>query len=242
MVRPGISTSELELEACRLMEEAAGRPAFKNYEMPNGLLFPSALCTSINDEVVHAPALPGRILEEGDLLKIDMGMEYPLRGQKLKNPHSELGGFYSDMAVTIAVGKIDKKKQKLVDVTKDALRIGIEKVKPGNTVNDIGAAIQEYVEKNGFSVVRDMVGHGVGHEVHEAPQIPHYRINRTSPINAVLKPGMVIAIEPMVNAGGYKIHELDDAMTYATDDGEPSAQFEHTVAVTEDGYKILTAP
>ena len=230
----------MENEACRLIEEVGGRPAFKHIEMPNGLAFPSALCTSINDEVVHGPALPGRTLQDGDVLKIDIGMEYPLNKQKIVNPYSELGGYYTDMAVTVAVGSVNADNKKLIQATKEALRLGIRQVKPGNTINDIGMAIQDYVEAKGYSVVRDMVGHGVGHEVHEAPQIPHYAIGDNNVANAKLKEGMVLAIEPMVNLGEYQIQELDDGMTYATVDGSVSAQFEHTVAVTKNGCEILT--
>jgi methionyl aminopeptidase len=240
VIRPGVSTGELEEIACRLMEEAGGRPAFKNHQMPDGSLFPTALCASINDEVVHGAALPSRVLKEGDIIGLDVGMEYPLEGNFKKNKYSKKGGYYTDMAATIAVGEVGEQVVKLLSVTKKALELGIEQVKPGNTLNDIGRAIQRYVEANGFSVVRELVGHGVGYDVHEEPQVPNFEIIDKSMKNMELKSGMVIAIEPMVNMGGWRIDSGDDGFSIVTADGSLSAHFEHTVAVTEEGYEIMT--
>lgn len=230
-VKPGATTGELEELACALIEKAGGRPSFKGYRNHNSLPFPTALCTSINNEVVHAPALSSRTLKSGDIIGIDIGMEYPFG----KGKH----GYYTDMAATFAVGKISKEAKKLINATKKSLDAGIKKVKPGNTLNDIGKVVQRCAEKEGFSVVRELVGHGVGTEVHEDPQVPNYEIFDESE-NCVLKPGMTIAIEPMVNAGGWRVKYCRDGFTVATYDGSLSAHFEHTVAVTDKGCEILT--
>ena len=239
MVQPGISTEDLEREALKMMKEIGGRPAFKDLEMFNDVYFPSALCTSINDEVVHAPAIPGRVLNNSDVLKLDIGMEYPLNG-KYKNKYSELKGYYTDMARTVIVGDASEEIKKFVRTTKECLDLGIAQVKPGNNLNDIGRAIQKHAEKNGYSVVRDMVGHGVGHEVHESPQVPHYEVKDGSIENYILKQGMVIAIEPMLNMGSWEIKSVDDNFTFITSDGSMSAQFEHTIAITEKGNIVIT--
>lgn len=239
--KPGATTGHLEKMACDLIKAAGGRPSFKGYKsMRDARAFPTALCASINNEVVHAPALPPRKLNSGDIIGLDLGMEYPspVSGQKLGR------GYYTDMAVTVAAGKISKQAKKLINVTKKSLELAIKQVKPGNALNDIGRAIQQYVEKQGFSVVRELVGHGVGTAVHEEPQVPNYEISDNSERsgeNIILKPGMTIAIEPMVNAGGWKIKTGKDGFTVLTADGGLSAHFEHTVAVTEKGCEILTS-
>lgn len=235
-VKPGATTGYLEKMACDLIKAAGGRPSFKGYKpMHDARAFPTALCASINNEVVHAPALPPRKLNPGDIIGLDLGMEYPYG----KNTR----GYYTDMAATAAAGKIGKQAKKLINVTRKSLELAIKQVKPGNTLNDIGRAIRQYVEKQGFSVVRDLVGHGVGTAVHEEPQVPNYEIldgfNRSEE-NIILKPGMTIAIEPMVNAGGWKIKTGRDGLTILTADGGLSAHFEHTVAVTEKGCEVLT--
>lgn len=241
MVAPGVTTGDLEAKACELIEKAGGRPAFKNYKLPNGERFPTALCTSINDEVVHGPAIPARVLEDGDIIGIDVGMEYPLQSKtKIRNRYSRLGGFFTDMARTVIVGEVSDDVKKLLDVTKKSLEAGIAKAGPGVSLSDLGKAIQNVAESAGFSVVRDLVGHGVGHDIHEDPHVPNYEIVDNSLDNLILKPGMVIAIEPMVNMGDYSIITLDDDFTFATADGSLSAHFEHTVVITEKGCEILT--
>jgi methionyl aminopeptidase len=235
--KPGATTGHLEKMACDLIKAAGGRPSFKGYKsMHDARAFPTALCASINNEVVHAPALLPRELNPGDIIGLDLGMEYPYG----KNTR----GYYTDMAVTAAIGKISKPAKKLINVTKKSLELAIKQVKPGNTLNDIGRAIQQYVESRGFSVVRELVGHGVGTAVHEEPQVPNYEIlndSERSGENIILKPGMTIAIEPMVNTGGWKIKTGRDGFTVLTADGGLSAHFEHTVAVTEKGCEVLTS-
>ena len=228
-VKPGVDTVYLEEMACRLIEEAGGRPSFKGYKS-GGKPFPTALCTSVNNEVVHTPAIPGRVLDSGDIIGIDIGMEYPSRkGEK---------GFYTDMAVTIAVGKVSEQAKKLIRVTRECLDSAIKQMKPKNTLNDIARAVQTHAEKNGFSVVRDLVGHGVGKAVHEAPNVPNFVVDKGFDI--VLEPGMVLAIEPMINMGAPEIKTGKDGFSIVTADGKLSAHFEHTVAITEDGHEVLT--
>lgn len=227
MVKPGMTTGELEQVACDYIAKVGGRPAFKYYKThKNAVPFPTALCTSINEEIVHAPALPSRTLKEGDIIGIDAGME--------------LNGYYSDMARTIAVGQVKPGVQKLLEVTKRALDLGLSEVAEGKHLDNIGRAIQTYVEGQGFGVVRELVGHGVGLDVHEDPQIPHYAIKESGLPNVRLQAGMVLAIEPMVNMGDWRIANKGDGFTFSTTDNSMSAQFEDTVLVTEDGCEILT--
>jgi len=232
-VKPGVTTAELEELACRLISEAGGRPAFKGYQTSiDDTPFPTALCTSINHEIVHGPALPARILKEGDIIGIDVGIEYPY--QKGRD------GFYTDMAITVPVGEIGAEVQKLLDVTKRSLELAIAAAQPGNHLSDIGRAVQTYVEAHGYSVVRDLVGHGVGYAVHEDPQVPNYEIRQNSIDNHELKPGMVIAIEPMVNMGKHHIRTKRNEWAIFTADDSLSAHFEHTIVITKKGNEILT--
>ena len=209
------------LDLDRIAEEyiisKGGVPGFK------GLYgFPNTLCVSIEDEVVHG--IPSnRKLKDGEIVSIDVGSIY--------------NEFYGDHAKTFCVGNVDSNKKKLVDVTKKSLILGINEVKPGNHIGDIGFAIQNYAEKNNFSVVRELVGHGIGRKLHEEPQIPNYGTKNTG---AELKEGMCLAIEPMLNEGTEKIITKEDGWTICTEDGKPSAHFEHTVAVTNKGVEILT--
>lgn len=231
MVKPGISTEDLEKEANRLILSAGGRPAFKGYKAGgNARPFPTTLCTSINDEVVHGPALPGRVLKEGDIIGIDIGMQFPAKG-----------GMFTDMAITVPVGKVDEKTLSLLEATKKSLDLAIFKVRAGAEIREIGMAIQGYVEPRGYSVVRDLVGHGVGKEVHESPQVPNFEIPKRSMDNIVLKSGMTIAIEPMINMGKYQVKNGRDGFSVLTADGSLSAHFEHTVAVTDDGCEVITS-
>jgi len=222
-VEPGVSGGELEEMAEKEVKKYGVIPSFKNYVISRDIIpFPSIICLSINDEIVHGFPF-GKIIKEGDIVSIDSGVKYE--------------GFHSDSAVTVGVGKISEKAQKLLKVTKESLLKGIGEVKAGNRIGDIGFAVQEHAEKNGFSVVRDLVGHGVGRSVHEAPDIPNYG-NRNSGLK--LCQGMTFAIEPMINEGIRDIKCCDDNWTIKTADGKLSAHFEHTVAVTEDGCEILT--
>jgi methionyl aminopeptidase len=240
MAEPGVSTAELEKYALLKIKKAGGRPSFKDFVMFNGVKFPSALCTSINEEIVHGPAVPGRILNNGDIISIDVGMEYPLNPKKFKNPHSKGGGYYTDTAASKIVGEADRSVRRLLAVTKESLFKGIKQTNPGNTLNDIGKAIQEFVEFNGYSVIRELVGHGVGHDLHEEPQVPHYKIPERSSENVRLKPGMVLAIEPMVAMGDYNISMKEDDLAIRTADNSLSAHFEHTIAILNKGNSIIT--
>jgi methionyl aminopeptidase len=217
-VKVGATTWDLEQVAVAKMDELGAKPAFKGYRG-----FPCVLCTSVNQEVVHGIPSAKRVLREGDIVSVDCGVI--------------IDGFYGDSATTVAVGAIGKKAQRLLEVTEKSLAKGIEAVKPGATLGDVGAAVQEVVEADGFSVVREFVGHGIGTKMHEDPQVPNYGQRGRG---MKLKPGMVICIEPMVNAGAAGVQVLEDGWTAITEDGSLSAHFEHTVAVTEDGATVLT--
>ncbi len=225
-VKPGVLIQKLNDLAESLILANGAQPAFKNYKAsPQDRPFPTALCASVNDEIVHGPADRPIKLEEGDIIGLDLGVEYK--------------GYFSDMAVTVGVGKISPEAQKLLIVTRDALSLGIQEVKEGKTLADIGRVIQTHVEKHGFSVVRELVGHGVGKHVHEDPRVPNYLTEEAKLIP--LKKGMTIAIEPMVNIGDWPIKVADDGLTFITADGSLSAQFEHTVALDHNGKtRILT--
>jgi methionyl aminopeptidase len=219
-VKPGITTMDLETLAARRAGELGARPAFKGYRG-----YPCVLCASINQEVVHGIPSPARRLKEGDIISLDFGVEFK--------------GYYGDAAMTVPVGKIEPGAEKLLRVTRESLDRAIDKVRPGNRLSDVSAAVQEWVEHNGFSVVREFVGHGIGTKMHEEPNVPNYGEPGHGPR---LEEGMVFAIEPMVNAGGPGVKVLDDHWTAVTTDGSRSAHFEHTVAVTSHGPWILTRP
>jgi len=215
--KPGVTTRELDEIIRDAIESEGARPVFKGY-----MGFPANSCISVNDAVVHG--IPGgRVLVEGDLVSIDVGVE------KL--------GWMADSAMSFAVGEIAEETARLMKVTLESLMKGIECCRPGRHLSDISNAVQVHVEAHGFSVVRDLVGHGIGSQLHEEPQIPNFGPAGRGP---VLKPGMVFAIEPMVNAGSERVKTLDDEWTVVTADGKMSAHFEHTVAVTEQGPRILT--
>jgi methionyl aminopeptidase len=224
--RPGITTYEIDLLAEELILQAGGIPAFKNYQEKGMPPFPTTICTSVNEQLVHTPAGNYK-LKEGDILSIDIGMKYP-----------EGKGLFTDMAITFPIGQVPLEVNHLIKATKDALDLGINQVMPGNYISDISKAVQTYVEKEGFNVVRQLVGHGVGYQVHEEPRVPNY-IDKNQP-KVELKEGMVLAIEPMVNVGDPEIKTLDDGWTIVTGDGKLCAHFEHTVAVTKDGVEVLT--
>jgi methionyl aminopeptidase len=218
-VAPGRSTMDLERIADRTIRDLGAKPAFKGYYN-----YPCVLCTSINEEIVHGIPSEQRMLKSGDIVSIDCGVV--------------LDGYYGDAAITVAVGDhLDPKLQKLLDVTRQSLEHGIEAARVGNSVGDVGAAVQEVVEANGFSVVREFVGHGIGTKLHEEPQVPNYGKRGYGP---KLRDGMVLAIEPMVNMGRPETRVLDDKWTAVTEDGSYSAHFEHCIAVTRNGPVILT--
>ena len=228
-VKAGVSTGELEELAINLIRQAGGQPAFKGYlASDDKKVFPTALCTSINDEVVHAPALPSRRLKAGDIVGIDLGLAYPNQPQS----------YFTDVAATVAVGKVSREASRLIKTAKNALTLATRQVKSGNSLNQIGQVIEEYVKAQGFSVVRDLVGHGVGKAVHEEPAIPNYQVASNNKI--ILKPGMTLAIEPMINLGDWQVKTAEDGFTILTADGDLSAHFEQTVLVTETGHEILT--
>lgn len=219
-VLPGATTADLEAIADRIIVGKYGAiPSFKGYRG-----FPGMVCASINEEIVHG--IPGeRVLDEGDIVSVDVGVIYK--------------GFHGDSAITAAVGKVDAESQRLMDVTAESLRVGIEAAKPGSYTTDISKAIQTYVESQGFSVVREYTGHGIGRNMHEDPQIPNYFEPRLGG-RIRLRPGMTFALEPMVNVGDWRTRLLEDRWTVVTADGTRSAHFEHTVAVTKNGPEILT--
>ena len=216
-VVPGYLVSELDKKAESYIKSRGARPAFKGY-----MGFPSTLCVSIEDAVVHG--IPDEVeLEEGQIVGIDCG--------------AELNGFYGDHAKTFAVGNISEEKKKLMTTTEESLYKGIEKAIPGNTIGDIGYAVQTHAESNGYSVVRELVGHGIGESLHEEPQVPNYGVpNKGYKLHA----GMCIAIEPMINLGRKEIYTAKDGWTILTADGKASAHFEHTIAILEDGPQILS--
>jgi methionyl aminopeptidase len=220
-VAPGVTTGDLDAMAEEYIRSQGAEPAFKGYgEEKNP--FPATLCISIDSEVVHG--IPGgRILKNGELVSLDVGV--------LKN------GWYGDHALTFAVGAVSDEKQRLMNVTKESLRLGIEQAIAGNKLHDISAAVESYVVDHGFSVVRDLCGHGLGRSLHEEPSVPNYGKKGTG---MVLKNGMTIAIEPMVNVGTWQVIVLDDGWTVVTKDGKPSAHFEHTVAIVDGKAEILT--
>lgn len=245
-VKPGVSTLALENILVKRIKAAGGRPSFKDYDMGDGIYFPSALCASINEEVVHGTAIPGRLLKSGDIIDLDIGMEWPVDPKiraEIGAPINKLspgGGFYTDMCATVAVGKISQEAKKLLRVTKECLIAGINQAKVGNTLNDIGQAIEKIAKAHGYGVVRDLVGHGVGYLAHEDPNVFNYSIPVHSRENLRLEEGMVICIEPMINAGTWKVDVTDNNYTIITADNSLSAHFEHTLAITKNGPKILT--
>ena len=216
-VEPGISTQELNRVAETLILNSGGKPSFKGYDG-----FPATLCTSINEEIVHG-APSKRKLKNGDILSLDLGMKRK--------------GFHVDMAITLPIGEVDPEVKRLVRITKKVLKIGIKKTKIGNTINDIGNTIQRYVESQGFNVIRDLCGHGIGKELHEEPKILNYGKRHTG---FKIKQGMVFCLEPMVTMGDWKIKKTKDGFGYQTVDGSLSAHFEHTIVVTKTGCQVLT--
>jgi methionyl aminopeptidase len=222
MIRPGVVTADLDAAAEEVIRKHGGIPVFKGY--PGAYPFPATLCVSINEELVHG--FPSkRRLKEGDIVSVDCG--------------TLLDGFVGDAAFTVGVGEISEQARHLIEVTQHALEVGIAQMRPGNRTGDVSAAIQRYVESNGLYVTREYTGHGVGQQMHEGPQVPNYG---TPGRGVVLRPGMTIALEPMVLVGTPRTRVLPDQWTVVSADGSLTAHFEHTVAVTEDGPWILTLP
>jgi methionyl aminopeptidase len=216
-IKANVTTAELDCLAGELIAKHGGVAAFKGYKG-----FPANICASVNEEVVHG--IPSaRKLKEGEIISIDLGVNYK--------------GFFSDAAITVGVGRIEPQLKKLIEVSRTALSEGVKQARVGNKIHDISSAIQEYVEKNGFSVVRHFVGHGIGKNLHEEPEIPNFVTSRQS---EQIKSGMVLAIEPMVNMGDWQCRIVENGWTAVTEDGLASAHFEETVAVTQDGPEILT--
>ncbi|MCK8816187.1 type I methionyl aminopeptidase [Natroniella sulfidigena] len=218
-IKPGITTQEIDQIAEEFIRAQGAKPAFKGYQG-----FPNTVCIAINEQVVHGIPSEYR-LEEGDIIGLDIG--------------AVVDGYYGDAAQTLAVGQVSQEAERLLTVTKEALFKGIEQVKVDNRISDISNAVQQHAEQAGYSVVRRFVGHGIGRNMHEEPQVPNFGSPGRGPR---LKEGMVLAIEPMINVGGCEVETLDDGWTVVTCDGKLSAHFEHTVAVTESGFRILTQP
>lgn len=217
-IKPGVTTAQLDKIAYDFILSKGAKPNFLHY---GG--FPGSICASVNDEVVHGIPDKAKVLREGDIISIDMG--------------AVLDGFHSDAARTFPVGKVSEEAKRLIDVTRESFFEGIKHIKHGAKLGDVSFAIQSFVEGNGYSVVRDLVGHGIGRELHEDPSVPNFG---KAGKGVKLAAGMTLAIEPMVNAGGYEVSVLDDDWTVVTDDGSLSAHYENTVLVTKDGYEILT--
>lgn len=215
--RPGVSTAELDTLAEHMIVEAGGTPAFKGYRG-----FPATLCTSVNDVIVHGIPNGKTVLAEGDIISVDCGVR--------------LDGFFGDAAITFGVGEVNHGAERLMETTRRCLEDAVAAVGPDKRLGDVGAAVQTRAETNGFGVVREFVGHGIGRSLHEDPQVPNYG---TAGHGQVMKPGLVIAIEPMITGGGWRVRIDDDGWTARTEDGKLAAHFEYSVAVTEDGRRVL---
>lgn len=227
MVAEGVTTQDLEAAAEKMISDAGAKPAFKGYyTQASGTKYPFVLCTSVNEEVVHGMPSGKRKLKPGDIVSIDTGVL--------------LNGYYGDSAVTVGVGEVNESVKRLLKVTEESLELAIDRVRAGNRLFDICGTVEKHVTSNGFSIVREFVGHGIGTSLHEEPQIPNYVDRRGE--NPRLKPGMVLAIEPMVNAGKAETKVLPDKWTAVAKDGSYSAHFEHMVAVTENGPWVLSRP
>ena len=227
LVVEGVTTQDLEVAAERMISEAGAKPAFKGYyTQASGTKYPFVLCTSVNDEIIHGMPSVKRKLKTGDIISIDTGVQ--------------LNGYYGDSAITVAVGEVNDSVKRLLKVTEESLELAIDRVRSGNRLFDVCGTVEKHVTSNGFSIVREFVGHGIGTSLHEEPQIPNYVDRRGE--NPRLKPGMVLAIEPMVNAGKPDTKVLADKWTAVAKDGSYSAHFEHMVAVTDNGPWVLSRP
>ena len=225
LVRPGVHLIELDKAAEQVIRKSGGRPSFKGYRIsPEDTAFPTTLCASVNEEIVHGPANRGIILKEGDIIGLDIGCWYR--------------NLCTDMAVTVPVGVVDSKLIHLMHITRESLLAGVKAAQIGNEILDVSTAIEEVIRPHGYGIIRALVGHGVGHAVHEEPSVPNYIDHRASRV--LLKKGMCIAIEPMVSLGGWQVADGNDGWTVVIADGSPGAHFEVTVAITEQGPEILT--
>ncbi len=229
LCRPGISTFEIDKQAEKMIRKAGGKPAFKGYKTyTSDVPFPATICASLNEELVHGIPRKNVFLKDGDIFSIDIGMQWPARG-----------GVFTDTALTVPIGKIPEKTSKLLDVTRKALEKGIAAVKPGNSIASVGKAIELYVKSQGnYGIVRDLTGHGVGHAIHEEPFIPNYHDHYLEKIK--FEPGMVVAIEPMIALGDWRVKTMPDGWTIKMADGSLAAHFEHTIVVTKDGNIVAT--
>jgi methionyl aminopeptidase len=227
MVREGVSTQDLEVATEKMIADAGAKPAFKGYySQAAGTRYPYALCASVNEEVVHGMPSAKRKLKPGDIISLDTGVQ--------------LDGYFGDSALTVAIGEVNASVKRLLKVTEESLELAIDQVRAGNRLFDVCGTVEKYVISNGFSIVREFVGHGIGTSLHEEPQVPNYVDRRSE--NPRLKPGMVLAIEPMVNAGKPETKVLSDKWTAVAKDGSYSAHFEHMVAVTDNGPWVLSRP
>lgn len=237
MVQPGMSTAEVDAVAEERIRAIGGRPAFKGFDPGGHTPFPSTICASINDEVVHGIASKDKVLKDGDIFSIDIGMEWPIKGlsEDKKNTHtdSKHGGYFTDTAITVPVGAINGADQQLLDRTYEAMIRGIEVCESGASVADVGRVTEEYIQQFGYGIVEELCGHGVGYGVHEDPNVLFYYDKRLEKWK--LEPGMVICIEPMINAGTKKVGVAKDGWSIITQDGARSAHFEHTIVITENG-------
>lgn len=223
-VKPGVTMRELDEIATKVLEDAGGEPSFRGYTAGGDLPFPSTVCISNNEEIVHGVGSRDIVLQDGDIVGLDIGVW--------------LHGLCTDMACTVPVGNITKERLALLRATRDSMYAGVEAAVPGNEIADIGAAVEDAIDHKKYGIVRALVGHGVGHEVHESPHVPNYRSRHTPYLE--IQPGMCLAIEPMITTGGYDVETSDDGWTIVTADGSDAAHFEVTIAITESGPEILT--
>ncbi len=241
IVKPGISAWEVDQKAEALIREVGGEPAFKGYKAhPNDTPFPSTICASVNEEVVHGIATKEKILKDGDIFSIDVGMWYPSGGIKTRHRsvHTKERAVVVDTAITLAVGTVNTKTKQLLDRTREALELGIQQCMQGNSIASIGKAIESYIEPFGYGVIRDLVGHGTGYQLHEEPAVPNYYDKNLE--QWILEPNAVIAIEPMITLGDYHIDVAEDGWSISTLDHSLSAHFEHTIVITKDGPIVAT--
>lgn len=235
-VKPGISAFALDRLAESLILKCGGTPSFKGHKSKKGIPYPASICVSLNDEIVHAIPNKNKILKDGDVVSLDIGMAWPtnvILSSKLQAPSS----LYTDMAVTLGVGKISQDAERLIRGTKEALDVGIKAIKPNIKIGDVGYVVQRHLESRGLGVIRTLAGHGVGYEVHEDPLVPNFG---EPGMGLKIRPGMVLAIEPMATLGEVGIVLEKDGWTFRTQDGSLSAHFEHTMAVTKSGVEVLT--